>query len=114
MSIYTLYSCCPISHRVCRSVGRSVGHAFTFSMRMAFIALAKIIIASAQVITAPAQLITAPAQLITAPAQSPATEVVVFTALLFVRRHGARICIVAKNDGNLRGRYHSVFISFSK
>ena len=36
----------PISRCVCRSVGWSVGHAFTFSMRMAFIA--------------PAQLITVP------------------------------------------------------
>ena len=44
---------------------------------------AQLIIAPAQLITAPAQLITAPAQLITAPAQSPATEVVVNTALLF-------------------------------
>ena len=32
---------------------------------------------------APAQIITAPAQLITAPAQPPATELVVYTALLF-------------------------------
>ena len=37
----------PIGHRV----RRSVGHAFTFSMRMAFIAPAKLIIAPAQLIT---------------------------------------------------------------
>ena len=51
------------------SVGRSVGHAFTFCMRTAFTAPAQLITAPAQLITAPAQLITAPAQLITAPAQ---------------------------------------------
>ena len=51
----------PISHHVRRSVGRSVGHIFTFSMRMAFIAPAKLIIAPALLITAPAQVITAPA-----------------------------------------------------
>ena len=39
---------------LCLLVGRSVGHAFTFSMRTAF--------------TAPAKLIAAPAQLYTAPA----------------------------------------------
>ena len=38
--------------------------------------------APAQINITPAQLITAPAQRITAPAQPPATEVVVYTALL--------------------------------
>ena len=60
------------------SVGWSVGHAFTFSMRMTFIAPAKLIIA-------PAQVITAPAQLITAPAQPPATRAAVYKALLLMK-----------------------------
>ena len=53
--------------KVFLSVGRSIGYAFTFSMRTDF--------------SAPAQLITAPAQVNTAPAQPPATEAVVYTAL---------------------------------
>ena len=57
----------PKRHCVCRSVGRSVGHAFTFSMLTDF--------------SAPAQFITAPAQVNTAPAQPPATEAAVYTAL---------------------------------
>ena len=71
----------------CPSVGWSVGHAFTFSMRMAFIAPAKLIIAPAQLITAPAQVITAPAQLITAPAQPPATGAAVYTALFIEQKN---------------------------
>ena len=42
---------------------------------------AQIITAPTQIITAPAQIIIAPAQLIMAPAQTPATKVVVYTAL---------------------------------
>ena len=49
----------PTSHRVCRSVGRSVGPNFIFGKQTAFTA-----------------------QLITAPAQLPATGVAVYTALL--------------------------------
>ena len=68
-----------------RLVGRLVGHAFTFSMRMAFFAPARLIIAPDQLITAPAQLITAHAQLITAPALPPATGVAAFTALFMAQ-----------------------------
>ena len=67
----------PISH----CVGQSVGHTFTFSMRMAFSAPAQLIIAPAQLIIAPAQLISAPTQLISAPTQPPTTGAAVYTAL---------------------------------
>ena len=69
----------PISHRVGRSVRRSVGPShFAFFAFLGILRVGKFVFEYA-----PAQIITAPAQIITAPAQTPATGAVVYTALLF-------------------------------
>ena len=104
--LFLLLATRPISHRVSRLVGQSVGHSFGPSdfAFFAFLGIlragkfvfehapaqintapAQIITAPTQIITAPAQIIIAPTQLIMAPAQPPATKVVVYTALFFIR-----------------------------
>ena len=67
----------PISHRVGRSVRRSVGLShFAF-----FAFLGSLRVENFVSVHAPAQIITAPAQIIIAPAQPSATGAVVYTAL---------------------------------
>ena len=68
----------PISHRVGRLVGRSVGWSITLFAFLGILRVGKFVLEHA-----PAQSMTAPAQIITAPAQPPVTGAVVYTALLF-------------------------------
>ena len=76
----------PVSHRVGRSVRRSVSPSvrpshFAFFALLGSLRVGKFVFehAPAQIITAPAQIIIAPAQIVTAPAQQPATGAVVYT-----------------------------------
>ena len=72
-----------MSHRVGRSVGRSVRLSVSLS-HFAFFAFLGILRIGKWVFEhAPAQIITAPAQIITAPAQPPATGAVKYTALFY-------------------------------
>ena len=66
----------PISHRVGRSVRRSVRHTLLFFTFLGISMVGKFVFehAPAQIMTAPAQIITTPAQIIIAPAHRPRQE----------------------------------------
>ena len=100
----------PVSHRVGRSVGLSVGPShfvsrFAFSAILSYLKVEKFRYECFMDVYAPAQTITAPAQLITARTQPPATELIVYTALFSLRK-------TTFKNAFLRNRFSQKFNSY--